>query len=68
MEGKARQGEQSQAELLCSTRSSQGVLTLLSRRKGKKKSKTARLEVLSLASSLENDVMLLIEKMFAAFY
>lgn len=33
-----------------------------------RKDKIARLEALSLASSLENDVMLLTEKMFAAFY
>lgn len=33
-----------------------------------KKAKIARLEALSLASSLENDLMLLTEKMFAAFY
>lgn len=38
------------------------------RGKKNKKDKVARLETLSLASSLENDVMLLTEKMFAAFY
>lgn len=61
--GKRKAGR---ARLLHGMPSARGVLPTLLR--GGKKDKIARLEALSLASSLENDVMLLTEKMFAAFY